>query len=190
MSEVTQILEAIESGDVRAVDQLFPLVYQELHQLAVQRIRKEPAGQTLQATALVHEAYLRLVGSKNQHWFNSRHFFSAASEAMRRILVESARRKKRLKYGGGRQRVDYNEEDMAVEGSQDDIIAIDDALAKFAIEDPAKAELVKLRYFGGLTVEQSAEILEISRATADRYWSYARAWLFHEITKGNDTGPQ
>ncbi len=188
MSEVTQILEAIESGDIKAVDQLFPLVYQELHQLAAQRLRKEPAGQTLQATALVHEAYLRLVGSENQQWYGSRHFFSAAAEAIRRILVENARRKKRLKYGGGRKRVDYNDEDLSVEGPSDDIIVVDEALAKFAIEDPKKAELVKLRYFGGLSVEQAAEILEISRATADRYWSYARAWLFHEITKSNDAG--
>jgi RNA polymerase sigma factor (TIGR02999 family) len=186
MSDVTRILVAIEQGDVRAVDELFPLVYQELRQLAAQRMTKESPGQTLQATALVHEAYLRLVGGENKNWSNRRHFFAAAAEAMRRILVDNARRKKRLKRGGDLRRVDLAQADPAVEGMSDDLVALDEALAKLAAEDPAKAELVKLRYFAGLTVEQAAEILEVSRATADRYWSYARAWLFHEISQGGE----
>ena len=190
MSDVTRILTAIEQGDAKAVDQLLPLVYEELRRLAARKMSAELPGQTLQATALVHEAYIRLVGSQAPGWKGRTHFFAAAAEAMRRILVENARRKKRLKYGGGRQKLDYDNLDVAIERLSDDIIALDEALAKLAIEDPVKAELVKLRYFAGLTVEQSAEILEISRATADRYWSYARAWLFHEITKGSEAGPQ
>ncbi len=187
MSEVTRILVAIEQGDVRAVDKLFPLVYQELRQLAAQRFSKELPGQTLQATALVHEAYLRLVGSEEQDWSGRTHFFAAAAEAMRRILIDSARRKKRLRHGGGQRRVDLNEAVIPKDNdtSSDDLIALDEALEKLAKEDPVKAELVKLRYFAGLTVEQAAEILEISRATAVRYWTYARACLFHEIKKGD-----
>jgi len=187
MSEVTRILAAIERGDVRAVDELFPLVYQELRQLAAQRFSKELPGQTLQATALVHEAYLRLVGSEEQRWSGRSHFFSAAAEAMRRILIDNARRKKRLKYGGGQRRVDLDEAVLPKDNdtSLDELIALDEALEKLAKEDPVKAELVKLRYFAGLTVEQAAEILEISRATAVRYWAYARACLFHEIKKGD-----
>jgi len=184
MSDVTRILIAIEQGDAKAADKLLPLVYEELRRLAAQKMSQEPPGQTLQATALVHEAYIRLVGAENQNWSSRGHFFAAAAEAMRRILIENARRKQRRKHGGGRQRVDMDDADVAIEGPATDIIALDEALAKLSIEDPVKADLVKLRYFAGLTIEQSAKILAISRATADRYWSYARAFLFHEINKG------
>jgi RNA polymerase sigma factor (TIGR02999 family) len=188
MSEVTRILAAIERGDVRAVDELLPLVYQELRQLAAQRLGKEAPGQTLQATALVHEAYLRLVGSEGQSWSGRGHFFSAAAEAMRRILVENARRKQTVKRGGGRKRVELDEavvmkdDDCAAE----DLIALDEALEKLSGKDKVKAELVKLRYFAGLTGEQAAEVLGISSSTADRYWDYARSWLRLEITKGDE----
>ncbi|MHC4482639.1 MAG: ECF-type sigma factor [Planctomycetota bacterium] len=184
MSDVTRILTAIEQGDAQAAEQLLPAVYQGLRRLAAQKLSQEPHGQTLQATALVHEAYIRLVGSEAQNWKSRSHFFAAAAEAMRRILVENARRKRRLKRGGGRRRVDLDDADLAVDEPSTDLVALDEALAKLAAEDPVKADLVKLRYFAGLTVVQAAEILKISRATADRYWSYARAWLYHEITSG------
>jgi RNA polymerase sigma factor (TIGR02999 family) len=184
MSDVTRILAAIERGDVRAVDELFPLVYQELCQLAAQKMSQERPGQTLQATALVHEAYIRLLEGADQNWNSRGHFFKAAAEAMRRILVENARLKKRLKHGGAHKKVDFDESVLAIEEFSDDLIALDEALGKLADEDPIKADLVKLRYFTGLTIEQVAGILGISRATADRYWSYTRAWLFHEINKG------
>ena len=187
MSDVTRILAAIERGDVRAVDELFPLVYQELRQLAAQRFRKELPGQTLQATALVHEAYLRLVGSEEQRWSGRGHFFSAAAEAMRRILIENARRKKSLKYGGDRKRIRLDDADLAIEGASDELIALDEALEKLAKKDKMKAELVKLRYFAGLTGEQAAEVLGISHSTADEHWAYAKAWLRFEITKGDET---
>jgi len=184
MSDVTRILVAIEQGDAKAADKLLPLVYEELRRLAAQKMSQEPLGQTLQATALVHEAYIRLVGAENQKWSSRGHFFAAAAEAMRRILIENARRKQRRKRGGGHQRVELDDADVAIEGPETDIIALDEALAKLALEDPVKADLVKLRYFAGLTIEQAAKILQISRATAERYWSYARAFLFHEINKG------
>jgi len=189
MSEVTRILAAIERGDIRGVDELFPLVYQELRQLAAQRMSKEAPGQTLQATALVHEAYIRLVGSEAQNWDSRGHFFAAAAEAMRRILIDIARRKKSLKYGGDRQRVDL---DKAVAVTDDncpaeDLIALDEALEKLSKEDKVKADLVKLRYFAGLTGEQAANILNISHSTADDYWAYAKAWLRFELTKGDET---
>jgi RNA polymerase sigma factor (TIGR02999 family) len=183
-SDVTRILAAIERGDVRAVDELFPLVYQELRQLAAQRMSKEVPGQTLQATALVHEAYLRLVGGEEQRWGSKRHFFSAAAEAMRRILIENARRKQRLKRGGGRRRVALEDADLAIEERSENLIALDEALAKLAKEEPVIADLVKIRYFAGLTLQQTSELLGISRRTADRYWVYARAWLYQEIAKG------
>ncbi|MBL7154783.1 MAG: sigma-70 family RNA polymerase sigma factor [Phycisphaerae bacterium] len=185
MTDVTRILAAIEQGDARAADELLPLIYQELRVLAAQKLTHERPGQTLQATALVHEAYLRLVGAEGRNWSGRTHFFAAAAEAMRRILIENARRKQRHKHGGGRQRVDLDDALFAIEGPSDDLIALDEALTKLAQEDAAKADLVKLRYFAGLTIEQAATILAISRATADRYWSYARAWLFDEIDKGN-----
>jgi RNA polymerase sigma factor (TIGR02999 family) len=184
MTEFTRILNAIEKGDAKATDELLPLVYEELRRLAARKISHEAPGQTLQATALVHEAYIRLVGSENQNWNSRTHFFSAAAEAMRRILIDNARRKQRLKRGGAEKRVELDGEEIAIEEPSTDIIALDEALVRLAEEDPVKAELVKLRYFSGLTVEQAAEILGISRATAERYWSYARAWLFHEINKG------
>ena len=185
MSEVTRILAAIEQGDVRAVDELFPLVYQELRQLAAQRMSKESPGQTLQATALVHEAYLRLVGSEGQSWSSRGHFFSAAAEAMRRILVENARRKRRIRRGGDRRRIDLDEASISVVGPSDDLIALDEALEKLSNEDKVSADLVKLRFFAGLTMEQAAEILGLPGRTADRTWSYARAWLNREVSKGD-----
>jgi len=181
MSEVTRILAAIERGDLRAADELLPLVYQELRRLAAQKLLQEPPGQTLQATALVHEAYIRLVGAEGQNWSSRGHFFSAAAEAMRRILIDIARRKKSLKYGGDRQRVGLDDADLAIKGPSDDLIALDEALDKLSKKDKAKADLVKLRYFAGLTIEQTAEILNISPTTAKRYWAYARAWLIREI---------
>lgn len=184
MSDVTRILNAIEQGDTRAADKLLPLVYEELRLLAAQKLSREPPGQTLQATALVHEAYIRLVGSQTESWQGRRHFFAAAAEAMRRILVERARLKRRIKHGGLRRRIDIDRAELAVEGASDDLLALDEALAKFAAEDSLKAELVKLRYFAGLTMEEAARLLEISKATADRYWSYARAWLLDEMSKG------
>ena len=184
MSDVTRILAAIEQGDARAADKLLPLVYEELRRLAARKMSLEQPGQTLQATALVHEAYIRLVGSDDRDWSGRTHFFAAAAEAMRRILIENARRKQRLKRGGARQKVDLEDADIVTEGPSDDIIALDEALAKLAQEDPVKADLVKLRYFAGLTIEQAAKILNISKATAERYWSYSRAWLFDEINKG------
>jgi RNA polymerase sigma factor (TIGR02999 family) len=184
MSDVTRILTAIEQGDARAADELLPLVYEELRRLAAQKMSQERPGQTLQATALVHEAYIRLVGSDARDWGGRTHFFAAAAEAMRRILIENARRKQRLKRGGARQQVDLDNVSIVIEGPSDDIVALDEALTKLALEDPVKADLVKLRYFAGLTIEQAAKILDISRATADRYWSYSRAWLFDEINEG------
>ena len=184
MSDVTRILNAIEQGDEKASEKLLPLVYEEFRLLAAQKMSQERPGQTLQATALVHEAYIRLVEGAGQNWNSRGHFFKAAAEAMRRILVENARLKKRLKHGGAHKKVDFDEAVLAIEEFSDDLIALDEALGKLADEDPIKADLVKLRYFTGLTIEQVAGILGISRATADRYWSYTRAWLFHEINKG------
>jgi len=187
MSDVTRILAAIEEGNIHAVDELFPLVYQELRQLAAQRLNRELPGQTLQATALVHEAYLRLVGSENQNWSGRHHFFSAAAEAMRRILIENARRKKSLRHGGGRKRVDFDEAILIKDNdtAADDLIALDKALEELSKKDKVKADLVKLRYFAGLTSDQAAEVLGISSSTADRYWAYARSWLRLEIAKGD-----
>jgi len=184
MSDVTRILIAIEQGDAKAADKLLPVVYEELRRLAAAKMSQEPPGQTLQATALVHEAYIRLVGAEVQNWSSRTHFFAAAAEAMRRILIENARRKRRLRHGGGQRRVGLDDACMAIEEPSEDLVALDEAIAKLTIEDPIKADLVKLRYFAGLTIEQAAKMLEISRATADRYWSYARAFLFHEINKG------
>jgi len=187
VSNVTRILNAIERGDVKATDDLLPAVYEELRLLAAQKLSKELPGQTLQATALVHEAYLRLLGAAGQNWQNRGHFFAAVAEAMRRILVENARRKKRLKRGGDQRKVDLEEAELTVCGPCDDLIALDEALEKLAQADKVKAELVKLRFFAGLTSEQAATVLGISHNTADRYWAYARAWLFDEIRKGEHT---
>lgn len=189
MSDVTRILNAIERGDTKATDELLPLIYEELRILAAQRLSHEPPGQTLQATALVHEVYLRLVGNEPQSWENRGHFFAAAAEAMRRILVENARRKRTIRYGGGLRRIDLDEAAMVEPGEHaaDDLIALDEALAKFAKVDKVKADLVKLRYFGRLTIQQAAEVLSISHATAERHWDYARSWLHAEIKQRQNT---
>ena len=179
MSEVTRILCAIEEGDSHAAEQLLPLVYDELRKLAVQKIAQEKPGQTLQATALVHEAYLRLVG--DQQFSNRRHFFAAAAEAMRRILVDSARRKSRLKHGREHQRVDFDSGRLVSEAPSLDLLALDEALSRLAATEPAKAELVKLRFFAGLTMPEAAAALDISLATAERYWTFAKSWLYAEM---------
>ena len=186
MTEVTRILSAIEQGDPIAAEQLLPLVYDELRKLAAQKLAHEKPGQTLQATALVHEAYLRLVGqTSEQKWDNRGHFFAAAAEAMRRILVENARRKRSQKHGGNLVRRTLEDLPLVTPELGDDLLALDEALDKLAKEEPVQAELVKLRHLAGLTVDLAAEALNISPATADRYWAYARAWLHAEIT-GND----
>jgi RNA polymerase sigma factor (TIGR02999 family) len=183
MADVTQLLDAASSGDPRAAAELLPLVYEGLRKLAAARMAEENPGQTLQATALLHEAYVRLVGGDQpQDWNGRGHFFAAAAEAMRCILVESARRKGRVKHGGGLVRHDLDEVQPAVPGLGEDLLALDEALARLAEKDPVKAELVKLRHFAGLTVDQAAHALGISPATADRYWAYARAWLHAAIT--------
>jgi len=182
VSDVTRILSAIEQGDAQAAEELLPLVYDELRKLAARRMAQEAPGQTLQATALVHEAYVRLVDvEKAQHWDSRRHFFAAAAEAMRRILVENARRKGRKKRGGEYERVDLREADLVVTVPDDKLLAVDEALQQLAEESPQKAELVKLRFFAGLTLEEAAETLGISRTTAYRHWAYARAWLYERI---------
>lgn len=181
MSDVTLILNALERGDTRAVDKLLLAVYQELRQLAVQKLARERPGQTLQATALVHEAYLRLLGSEGQNWTSRIHFFGAAAEAMRRILIDNARRKQRLKRGSQPQRVDINDDLLAIEEPSDDLVALDEALTKLEQVDKTKADLVKLRYFAGLTLDQAAQILNLSSAQARRHWTYTRAWLYARI---------
>jgi RNA polymerase sigma factor (TIGR02999 family) len=182
MSEVTRILSAIERGDSHAAAQLLPLVYDKLRQLAAQKLAHEKPGQTLQATALVHEAYLRLVGDGGaQSWDGRGHFFAAAAEAMRRILVERARQKRSLKRGGDRQRVEMDSVEPGCEDSDDRLLAISEALDKLERKDPRKAELVKLRFFAGLTIEQAAAVLGISSSTADNDWAYARSWLRLEL---------
>jgi RNA polymerase sigma factor (TIGR02999 family) len=183
MSEITSILNAIDAGDAHAAAQLLPLVYDELRKLAAQKLAHEKPGQTLDATALVHEAYLRLVGDNaEQSWSSRGHFFAAAAEAMRRILIDNARRKHRPKHGGGRQRVDLDQALSLAETPPDDFFALDEALSKFAAEEPYKAELVKLHYFAGCSLDQAAQLLGISRTTAKRWWAFARAWLFCELT--------
>jgi RNA polymerase sigma factor (TIGR02999 family) len=183
MTEVTRILSAIEQGDPHAARQLLPLVYDELRKLAAQKMAQEVPGQTLQATALVHEAYLRLVDdAQAQHWNSRGHFFAAAAEAMRRILIEKARRKRRLRHGGGRQRLDLDQLDV-MEESPEGLLALDEALEQLAREEPTVAEVVKLRYFAGLTIEQTAAALGISVRTANRHWSYARAWLYQQLSQ-------
>ena len=184
MSEVTRILSAIEQGDPTAAEQLLPLVYDELRKLAAQKIGQEAPGQTLQATALVHEAYLRLVDAENvQPWNGRGHFFAAAAEAMRRILIESARSKARDKRGGDWRRVDFESLDVATSASPDQLVALDEALDRLAKLDSVAGELVKLRYFAGLGLDQAAAMLNISNATAYRHWAYARAWLHSELLK-------
>jgi RNA polymerase sigma factor (TIGR02999 family) len=189
MQNVTQILQAIEEGDSRASARLLPLVYNELRRLAAQRLTAEAPGQTLQPTALVHEAYVRLVGAGDkQRWDSRGHFFAAAAEAMRRILVENDRRKRSLKKGGGRIRAEMDEVQPAAPEPVEDLLALDEALDKLADKDPVKAELVKLRYFAGMTIAEAAAALGISSATAKRYWTYARTWLYQEIA-GEESPP-
>ena len=178
MSDVTRLLNAVAQGDLTAADRVLPLVYDELRKLARRRLARERPGQTLDATALVHEAYLRLVGKGNaEHWDGKRHFFAAAAEAMRRILIENARRKKRQKHGGGMNRIELAEHDLTILSSPEELLALDDALTRLGAEDAAAAEVVKLRFYAGLSVEEAAEALGLSRANAYRHWTYARAWL-------------
>ena len=188
MSDVTRILEAIDQGDPGAANELLPLVYDELRRLAAQRLAHEKPGQTLEATALVHEAYLRLIGSDNQLWDGRGHFFAAAAESMRRILVENARRKRRKKHGGDLGRLELREADLPVLPVPDEMIALDEALSKLAKEDSVVADLVKLRYFAGLTMQESASVLGIGVRTAERYWTFARAWLHREISGEEEVG--
>ena len=189
MSEVTQILSAIEGGDPHAAEQLLPLVYDELRRLAAQKLAQEKPGQTLEATALLHEAYIRLVDvDKTRHWNSRGHFFTAAAEAMRRILVENARRKSSLKRGGCRARQELDAEKLEAPQVSEDLIALDEALSQLAATDSKAAELVKLRYFAGLTAQKAAEVLGISPRTADFLWAFARAWLLRKI-EGEKPGP-
>jgi RNA polymerase sigma factor (TIGR02999 family) len=182
MSEVTRILSQIEQGNISAAEQLLPLVYDELRKLAAAKLAHEAPGQTLQATALVHEAYVRLVGGDAAQGWNSRgHFFAAAAEAMRRILINRARDKQRLKRGGRRQRVDLDAIEVALDTPGEDLLAVDDALELLAAEDRLSAELVKLRFFVGLSQGEAAQSLGIPRRTADRHWAYARAWLARQL---------
>lgn len=184
VSDVTLILQRMEQGDLQAADQLLPLVYAELRKLAAAKMAREPAGQTLQATALVHEAWLRLGGDHQPSWQNRAHFFGAAAEAMRRILIDRARSRQALRHGGGQQRVNIDDlEVAAVEHDDDRLIAVDEALQKLAAEDASAAELVKLHYFTGLTIAEAAQALGISEPTAWRWWAYARAWLAQEIRR-------
>jgi len=189
MTEVTRILAAIDQGDPKAVEQLLPLVYDELRRLASQKLAQEKPGQTLQATALVHEAYLRLLdGERTQNWNSRGHFFAAAAEAMRRILVDNARRKRRPKHGGDQKRLPLDAVALPGDDRFDDLLDLDAALSALARQEPIKAELVKLRYFAGLSLEETAACLGISPVTAKRYWAVARAWLYAALSDGEATG--
>jgi RNA polymerase sigma factor (TIGR02999 family) len=181
VNDVTHILNAIERGDPKAAGELLPLVYEELRKLAACRMANEAPGHTLQPTALVHEAWLRIGGGQNQKWDGRAHFFGAAAEAMRRILIDSARRKKALRHGAGQQRLDVQELEIAAPAGDDQLLEINEALDRFAAQDKQKAELVKLRYFVGMTLSEAAEVLGISEPTAKRWWAYARAWLYAEM---------
>jgi RNA polymerase sigma factor (TIGR02999 family) len=185
VGDMTQILKAAQQGDPKAAEELLPLVYEELRKLAAAKMAHESAGQTLQPTALVHEAWLRLSGNQNQEWSGRAHFFAAAAEAMRRILIDKARRKRAVRHGGAQERVDLDEVDLACPLPDDQLLAVDEALDKLASEHPRHAELVKLRYFVGLTVQEAAQVLGISADTAKDYAAHARAWLFREMTKSN-----
>ena len=189
MSDVTRILNAIERGDAQATDELLPLVYEELRLLAAQKLSHEAPGQTLQATALVHEAYLRLVGEEPQSWENRGHFFKAAAEAMRRVIVDRARGRKCIKRGGGRLKVELNDALLAVEVSPEGLLLIDEALTRLAAEDPEAAQLVKLAYYGGLSVEQAGAALGVSRRSAYRHWAFARAWLYAAVSADVESAP-
>ena len=186
--DVTQLLEAISDGDSSATDRLLPLVYDELRNLAELRMKNEPPGHTLQATALVHEAYLRLVGNRDEDWDNRGHFFSAAARCMRRILVERARKHARIKHGGGRHRVEFNEELVVVEAPSEDLIALDEALDGLEALDKRKSDVVMLRYFAGLTVDETARVVGVSPATVKNDWNFAKAWLYHEVCSDDTVG--
>jgi RNA polymerase sigma factor (TIGR02999 family) len=189
MTDVTRILSAIEQGDPNAAEELLPLVYSELRNLAAQRMTQEAPGQTLQPTALVHEAYLRLIDvEKVQHWNSRGHFFAAAAEAMRRILVENARSKQRIRHGGGWKRIDLENLDLADEESAEKTLALDAALARLAGEEKIVADVVKLRYFAGLTIDAAAATLGISVRTANRHWAYAKAWLYQQLSQEGEVG--
>jgi RNA polymerase sigma factor (TIGR02999 family) len=181
LSDITRILSAMEQGDPKVADELLPLVYEELRKLAAARMARENPGHTLQPTALVHEAWLRLVGDENVRWDGRAHFFGAAAEAMRRILIDRARRRNASRHGGDQQRVDLQAVEIAAPDDDDELLAVNEALEKFAAQDRLKAELVKLRYFAGLTIEEAAQVLRISEPTAKRYWTFAKAWLHREI---------
>lgn len=181
VSEITQVLQAVGRGDERASEELLPLVYGELRRLAAVRMAQEMAGQTLQPTALVHEAWLRLAGDGHQMWQNRAHFFGAAAEAMRRILIENARRKSRLKHGGGQVRLDIEELELAATTPDDKVLLIDEALERLKAEDPEKARVVVMKFFGGLTNQEVAESLGVTERTVERHWAYAKAWLFRSI---------
>jgi RNA polymerase sigma factor (TIGR02999 family) len=184
MNEITHLLQAIDRGDSKSADDLLPLVYEELRRLAASKMAREAPGQTLQPTALVHEAWLRLAGGASPQFNGRAHFFGAAAEAMRRILIDRARRKAAQRHGGGQQRVDIDEVEIAAPAQEDELLAVNDALNKLAALDASKAELVKLRFFAGLTIEQAAAVLGVSEPTAKRWWAYARAWLFEECKAG------
>ena len=184
LNDVTRILESIEQGDPKAADELLPLVYGELRKLAAARMAGESPNQTLQPTALVHEAWLRLVGADNRQYANRAHFFAAAAEAIRRILIDKARRKRALRHGGpGQQRVDLEEVDIAAPADSQEILEVNEALDRLAVQNKVEAELVKLRYFVGMTLEEAALALNISARTADNYWAHAKVWLFKEIER-------
>jgi RNA polymerase sigma factor (TIGR02999 family) len=185
VSDVTRVIEAAQRGDPKAAEELLPLVYEELRKLAASKMANEAAGHTLQPTALVHEAWLRLVGQGHPKFAGRAHFFGAAAEAMRRILVDRARRKRALRHGGGLEKVDIQQLELASPGPEDQLLAVHEALDKLAAQDPTEAELVKLRYFVCLTVEEAASLLEISPRTAQHYWAHARTWLYHEIAVGD-----
>ena len=187
MSDVTRILEAIEQGDPKAADQLLPLVYEELRKLAAAKMAQEKPGQTLQATALVHEAWLRLAGSNQQQWRGRSHFFGAAAEAMRRMLVDRARQKARIRHGGELERVDLEHVNLATEDSDETVLAMHEALDALARESPQKAEIVKLHYFTGMEYPEIARALGLSLATVERHWAYARSWLYREMKKNLST---
>ena len=187
MTDVTRILNAIEQGDAQAPEKLLPLVYEELRLLAAQKLSKEPPGQTLQATALVHEAYIRLVGTEEQGWDNKGHFFKAAAEAMRRILIDNARRKKSLKRRGQHGKVEFIETDLPIQGASDDILALDEALSRLSEHNPLAAETIKLYYFTGLTLDQVAAAQGLSRPTVVKSLAYGRAWLNRELSDKEDT---
>jgi len=182
VSDITRILTAIERGDAQATDELLPVVYDELRRMAAHKMSTEPAGHTLQPTALVHEAWLQLVDSPNQTWQNRAHFFGAAAEAMRRLLIARARRKNRQRRGSGARHLDVDQLEIASPAPDQQLLALNEALDRFAALEPQQAELIKLRYFIGMTIEEAAGILGISEATAKRWWAYSRAWLFHELS--------